>query len=355
MKNQIYISSGKAYEKFSVGPWEGYRPVELPECYPYIRWSGGKLLLREDPERHPGIPSWENLLAFFYWQHEKTGGESQAVLYLNPTTGVIFPWVRAQRESSTMSTDELPDHANRQEDDKLFKDHIVIGSVHHHCKMSAFQSGEDRADEITQPGLHITLGKLDEEVWDLHTRVLYMRPGEVDDAGNLVCAAVPEFYEKLALQDWFLLAPEVLALGFSVCEALLEKYLLVTPPSSDVTFLERWANNLIPWSESYQGGGTQTRGLRLLPDGEKMNKGTLLYKVWQIASKYKVNGSYLAYCYRCRETKAAFRGSDEDIANALVELQKAEKCKESTLVNVIEVLTSHEDRELSNRRTGFYT
>jgi hypothetical protein len=44
------------------------------------------------------------------------------------------------------------------------------GSVHHHCNMGASQSGTDEKDESQQIGIHITLGKINSEQYDIHSR-----------------------------------------------------------------------------------------------------------------------------------------------------------------------------------------
>ena len=49
---------------------------------------------------------------------------------------------------------------------------MQIGTIHSHSSMGAFQSGKDLNDEKTVDGLHITLGKFDEAVIDIHSRVM---------------------------------------------------------------------------------------------------------------------------------------------------------------------------------------
>ena len=49
-------------------------------------------------------------------------------------------------------------------------DWLYFGTVHHHCSASAFQSSTDEQNEWNQDGLHITVGKMDQERHDLHAR-----------------------------------------------------------------------------------------------------------------------------------------------------------------------------------------
>lgn len=49
-------------------------------------------------------------------------------------------------------------------------DWLYFGTVHHHCSASAFQSSTDEQNEWNQDGLHITVGRMDQERHDLHAR-----------------------------------------------------------------------------------------------------------------------------------------------------------------------------------------
>ena len=62
--------------------------------------------------------------------------------------------------------------------DKLDNDLILslgdgwaeAGSVHHHCSAGAFQSGTDESDEAQTSGLHITIGKVGSDEYEIHSR-----------------------------------------------------------------------------------------------------------------------------------------------------------------------------------------
>jgi len=51
--------------------------------------------------------------------------------------------------------------------EKTIKDYMLIGSIHSHASMSAFHSGVDVDDEEKFDGIHITVGKVDEEFFDI--------------------------------------------------------------------------------------------------------------------------------------------------------------------------------------------
>ena len=48
----------------------------------------------------------------------------------------------------------------------------MIGDIHSHVRMGAFASGVDVHDETGRPGLHIVIGKIDEEPPDFHAEVV---------------------------------------------------------------------------------------------------------------------------------------------------------------------------------------
>jgi len=58
-----------------------------------------------------------------------------------------------------------------------------IGTVHHHCSASAFQSSTDEQNEWNQDGLHITVGRIDQERHDLHCRFYLAGNGYEPDLG----------------------------------------------------------------------------------------------------------------------------------------------------------------------------
>jgi len=53
-----------------------------------------------------------------------------------------------------------------------YKDYIRIGTIHSHASMSAFHSGTDHKDEENWDGLHITLGKMNEEYFDISCSIM---------------------------------------------------------------------------------------------------------------------------------------------------------------------------------------
>jgi len=50
--------------------------------------------------------------------------------------------------------------------------YIRIGTIHSHANMSAFHSGTDHSDEVNWDGLHITLGKMGDEYFDISCSIM---------------------------------------------------------------------------------------------------------------------------------------------------------------------------------------
>jgi hypothetical protein len=68
-----------------------------------------------------------------------------------------------------------------------------IGTIHHHCGTSAFQSGTDHKDEVSQnqEGIHITFGYMQKDYADFHARVVFRK------------LMYPEAGKNFQLEDWF--------------------------------------------------------------------------------------------------------------------------------------------------------
>jgi len=83
-----------------------------------------------------------------------------------------------------------------------YKDYIRIGTIHSHASMSAFHSGTDHKDEENWDGLHITLGKMDEEYFDISCSVMsggerfLVNPGDYIDGIELIEYEVEHKYQR---------------------------------------------------------------------------------------------------------------------------------------------------------------
>lgn len=161
--------------KEDLGLWEGDIAPILDEAKEVdLHWKGGKI---------PARILWE-CLAWFRKVNEKYSSEAQARLGYNPETKewcwTAFPqYVVAGLYSKEIPTDELTAEQNamRLRATKEMADggFMEAGTIHSHCDAGAFASGTDDKDEISQNGIHITLGNISSEQPEIHGRVVFRK------------------------------------------------------------------------------------------------------------------------------------------------------------------------------------
>jgi hypothetical protein len=210
----------------------GWLPMQVESATPIMRWKGPKINIKE---------VWWPMLAF-YKEHIEHEVQTRFVMDEKQTRVEVVCF--NQKYGTGMSTKELDDPELQNQ--LTAGGWINVGTAHSHCKMAAFASHTDRENEAKanpldktnniQVGLHVTVGKLDEEQYDLHLRMVWMVPGR--DKAN------PARYATLdpVLEDWFEL-PEYF--GPQVREdeklvGLLLKYLLTQPPPPSVRYPQEW-------------------------------------------------------------------------------------------------------------------
>lgn len=167
-----------------------------------LQWTGGKLPYVE----------YCKMVSFFRWTYKEFHGESQVRLAYNSATGEMKVVVLPQSASSGMSTKELgedPERASILESE--MRGFEFCGTAHHHCTTSAFQSGVDKSDELTQVGLHLTIGKVDEKAVDYDARVTFR--------GHQYAK------EECNIRDWIGLPVDLAPFPSEVQSMLMEWYL----------------------------------------------------------------------------------------------------------------------------------
>lgn len=97
------------------------------------------------------------IIGFFKKIYEMYKSESIVLLYYNKDKN-SFKIQVPEQEVSGASLSYQPCQS--------LKDHILIGSIHSHANMSAFHSGTDVGDEEGFDGIHFTIGKLGDELFD---------------------------------------------------------------------------------------------------------------------------------------------------------------------------------------------
>lgn len=244
----------KGYRLFPLEPLLGITPKEKIG----LEWNGGKI---------PVETVWHPLCAFFEEQFALTGGEAQARLFYNPKDRTWKVWAFPQVWSTGMTTNELPDHPTwKEQDEAIGADYIVWGTVHHHCKWSAFQSGTDRDNETTQNGIHITIGKVSLGEYDLHGRICF--------GGIHYDCLWSEWFHLNPIPRWVLSIPDAGERNQAI-KWVLEKFgdmtkILKEPPPRGTQFPKQWMDNLI--KPTYMGNGGVHTG-HTFPHAENQGQG----------------------------------------------------------------------------------
>lgn len=213
------INDKTIFELCDTSLFEGYLPImpAIPEGNPNLTWKGALI-----PEH-----VYCRLTSFMYWSYKETKGEAQARLAYNTLTHEWDIIVMPQEKGTGMATVEIPDHPDRNAAQAVLTipGYITAGTAHHHCDMSAFQSGTDKTDEDRQDGLHITFGKLNEAELDVHARVTLR--------GTTYLTSLSKWIEF----------PEIPAVIPATFHEDLRKYWLLHP--NKVEFPEVWKTRLI--------------------------------------------------------------------------------------------------------------
>lgn len=182
---------------------------------------------------------WQQVLAFFKWSYDTTKSETQVRLYVHAEHG-WKAWAFPQKANLGMSAKELEEHERFGPQRLQFgstQGWQYFGTVHHHCAMSAFQSGTDRNNEVGIDGLHITVGNLDKEVYDLHAR--FSLSGHMFDKINLSW-----FWE---VGDYASQVPELPKWAKIVMPSAGDMAILQMsqPAPADTVIPEEWKENII--------------------------------------------------------------------------------------------------------------
>lgn len=229
---KLKIKGGFIEDDASVaGLFDCTMKYEIKNTKAMIDWKGPKIPL----------DVWNEVLSFFQWCYDTYHSECQVRLYVSPTLQTWKAYAYPQEAKTGMTAHELDNDAKREQHAALGllpPDWFAFGTVHHHCSMSAFQSGTDRENEESQDGLHITIGNMNsKDRYDIHAR-LY-RKGLVIKNENLnmswfvdtapILAECPEKFRAYLPADW----------------ADKQARRLLTTPPAEIAFPQQWKDNVI--------------------------------------------------------------------------------------------------------------
>ena len=135
--------------------------VEEEKCL--LNWKGAKIPYH----------LWREIISFMKASYAKNKSEATGRL-LYHEVDKQWQFIVLPQKTTGMHVDEEADATSEPEFIAMIKaGWDQFGTAHHHCTMTAFQSGGDAADELTSPGLHITVGHVDQDAVDLDARFVF--------------------------------------------------------------------------------------------------------------------------------------------------------------------------------------
>ena len=158
--NNLIIHKDKVYKPIESPFYNGYEPVDVDEDEPTLEWKGGKI----------PIAVWNQVLSFFKWSYDETHSETQVRLLYHPKDNHWVAWAFPQEHGTGMTAKEI-DGDEKDKQRAKFAGYTACGTVHHHCSSGAFQSSVDHNNEISQDGVHITVGNMDQDMYLSHIHI----------------------------------------------------------------------------------------------------------------------------------------------------------------------------------------
>ena len=240
---------------------------------------------------------WRQITAFLKWAYDEHNCEAQVRLAYNPDTREWRTAVLPQTIMLGLASKEFEVDKDREtafQEAGINDGFGFVGTVHQHCAASAFQSGTDHADELKQPGFHVTLGHLNTKKADWHSRASFcgiMYP-EVNDSEWLPY----DMDEVLSLEN----LPEFPAIWRT---RLKKREYRTTHHSGGYQVTGRGHNGKNAWNSGYQSQG---RGYSYCgagygdPDQLPLEAGRQTSTQYQLKTR-EYFWDYMIAVYRCFE------------------------------------------------------
>lgn len=216
---QLIRDKDKLYQQVEAGPWQGLAPIKATEGPIQHRWTGPKRTI----EQH------RQVLAFLEWSHQTHKSEALVYWLVNGERWQPFAPPQEGRGMTVKVVEDHPDYRASFTRAGL-EGGELMGTDHHHCSCSAFQSGTDSHDELSREGLHLTVGDLGKPSYSLHGRSSFRQLITGIDWSEWF--AVPEEYRHFPAGVQAVILPHLLTAAVPSCI-----------PGQD--FPEWWAENYL--------------------------------------------------------------------------------------------------------------
>ena len=276
---KLITSAGKSVEfKQANGLFDCLMKHKVSETTATFDWKGPKITEE----------AWNQILSFFQWSFKQNRSESQVRLFVHPEHGWLA-WAFPQQGMGMTTREVENDDSKKQRAEIVPPGYLAFGTVHHHCDMSAFQSGTDERDEEGVDGLHITVGDIGKEKFSMDTR-LYIK-------GNKFTPNMGAFFNIGAEHEPHL--EWMATVGYKTDEARdhIARLMMCLPVSEDTLFPELWKSNYIipPPPPPYQpnhhtgnfqhtmvGGPGKTNGVASAAEAGSMNSSTDMFSAGEV-------------------------------------------------------------------------
>jgi hypothetical protein len=157
----MYIVDDKVYEKVTSDLFTVFKEVEVPTIENITPEFHGKPI---------PMSMWHDIMHCMKQTQDKFKSEALIFLFYDTTAKQPWSWWLPPQQTNGMTVKSLPNDPAYKAQRTNYPD-LMLGTVHHHCTASAFQSSTDESDEINREGMHFTIGHLDKDVFDLHFRM----------------------------------------------------------------------------------------------------------------------------------------------------------------------------------------
>ena len=216
----IIVHEDQVYESQEHELFSSFQPIETVKQEPSIKWKKSPI----------SMDMWEDIKNICAFTNKEHNSECLIRLYYSPEKDMWAPGFFKQKMSFMTVKDEF-DIEEKERQAPSIEGFVEAGSVHHHCGSGAFQSKTDEDDEQNSNGLHITIGKMNDKKYELHSRF--------SQEGTFLSPNMLSFFEQ---PDWLSQVPEEWRWRFSytVVKDLLQK------PGDPDKARKDWIENIIP-------------------------------------------------------------------------------------------------------------
>ena len=220
----LIIHEEEVYESVENELFSSFQQIETVKQEPSIKWKKAPIPLE----------IWDDIKNICAFTNKEHNSECLIRLYYSPS---LDKWATGffKQQMSFMTVKDEFDNEQLQLQAPMEEGFVEAGSVHHHCSSGAFQSKTDESDEQNSNGLHITIGKLDSDKYELHSR--FSQEGVFLSPNMLSFFEKPEWLESIP-EDWRW------RFSYTVLKDLLQR------PGDPDKARKDWVKNIVPKASS---------------------------------------------------------------------------------------------------------